>query len=117
MKNERLNVPSPTFTLVQSYEAKERLVHHYDLYRLPESEAEADILELGWEESLEDAIVLIEWPERLGDLMPEQRIEVKLEMADHPDKRTIKVDLSHLNEERSAPIRQRFNKMKSVDHD
>lgn len=62
-----LEVPSPTFTLVQTYEcAGENSgfpVHHYDLYRIEDPE---EIFELGWEESLTGGITIVEWPERLG---------------------------------------------------
>ncbi len=64
-------VPSPTFTLVQVYErdlgpAKVSLVWHFDLYRLKAAE---EVWELGWEEAL-DGLVLVEWPERIGPLLP-----------------------------------------------
>ena len=57
------DVPSPTFTLVQLYEATPPLAH-FDLYRLSDA-SEAD--EIGLDEALEDGAALIEWPQRLGD--------------------------------------------------
>ena len=60
------DVPSPTFTLVQTYEAQKGPVWHFDLYRLKDPE---EIYEIGWEESA-NAIRLIEWPERLGPYTP-----------------------------------------------
>ena len=60
---ENSEVPSPTFTLVQSYYLNPTTVHHFDLYRLEKSE---DAFELGIEELFVDGISLIEWPERLG---------------------------------------------------
>ena len=55
------NVPSPTFTLVQTYDTPQLRVSHFDLYRL---KSEAEMQELGLEEALEDGAVLVEWPER-----------------------------------------------------
>jgi tRNA threonylcarbamoyladenosine biosynthesis protein TsaE len=68
-------VPSPTFTLVQTYEGLRGEVWHFDLYRLEKPE---DALELGFEEALGRALVLIEWPQRLGSLLPDERIEINL---------------------------------------
>lgn len=67
MQDERLTVPSPTFTLVQSYETPEGVeIWHYDLWRL---DGPAALEELGWDEAL-SGIVLVEWPDRLADLTP-----------------------------------------------
>jgi tRNA threonylcarbamoyladenosine biosynthesis protein TsaE len=70
-------VPSPTFTLVEVYEFPQGApaVWHFDLYRLTKSE---DVYELGFEEALGGAILLIEWPERLGPLLPRERLDVVL---------------------------------------
>lgn len=56
-------VPSPTFTLVQYYDAEPPLAH-FDLYRLDRPE---EVREIGLVEALDDGAVLIEWPERLGE--------------------------------------------------
>ena len=71
-----LIVPSPTFTLVEVYETKAGAFWHFDLYRL---EAPEQVYELGWEDALAEGIVLIEWPERLGTLMP-KHLGVTLEV-------------------------------------
>lgn len=68
-------VPSPTFTLVQAYEAAPADIWHFDLYRLEKPE---DSFELGIEDAFIDGISLIEWPERLGHLTPRRRLEVTL---------------------------------------
>jgi len=71
-------VPSPTFTLVQTYDAAAATIWHFDLYRLTRPD---DCLELGIEDALSDGIVLIEWPERMGPLLPRRRLDVALSAA------------------------------------
>jgi tRNA threonylcarbamoyladenosine biosynthesis protein TsaE len=71
-----LIVPSPTFTLVEVYETPRGIFWHFDLYRL---ESPEQVFELGWEEALAEGIVLIEWPERLGEILP-QHLSVTLEI-------------------------------------
>ncbi|MDQ7018670.1 MAG: tRNA (adenosine(37)-N6)-threonylcarbamoyltransferase complex ATPase subunit type 1 TsaE [Robiginitomaculum sp.] len=68
-------VPSPTFTLLQYYEAREFDIIHADLYRLEQAE---DIIEIGLEERFGDAVTLIEWPQRLGALRPAIRLDITL---------------------------------------
>ena len=75
-EDARLIVPSPTFTLVETYDTPRGPFWHFDLYRLERPE---QVFELGWEEALADGIVLIEWPERLGDLLP-RHLGVTLEL-------------------------------------
>ena len=60
-------VPSPTYTLVQTYPGPAADIWHADLYRLGDP---AEIVELGLSEAFESAIALVEWPDRLGDLTP-----------------------------------------------
>jgi tRNA threonylcarbamoyladenosine biosynthesis protein TsaE len=73
-----LEVPSPTYTLVQSYDTPCGTVHHFDLWRL---DGPAALAELGWDEARED-IVLVEWPDRLGPLRPPAARTVRLEPLD-----------------------------------
>lgn len=74
-----LEVPSPTYTLLQTYETPRGSLWHFDLYRL---ESEEEIYELGWEEALGGAIILAEWPQRLGRLLPEDRLSLLFEMPE-----------------------------------
>ncbi len=69
-----LEVPSPTFTLVQGYDLPVGPAHHFDLWRL---DGPAGLEELGWEEARE-GIVLVEWPDRLGALRPDDALTVAL---------------------------------------
>ena len=68
-------VPSPTFTLVQSYDTPAARVHHFDLYRIVSPD---ELTEIGWDEALADGIVLVEWPERAGALLPHRRLDITL---------------------------------------
>ena len=74
--DRRLIVPSPTFTLVEVYETARGTYWHFDLYRL---EAPEQVYELGWEEALAGGVVLVEWPQRLGPLLP-KHLSVVLEV-------------------------------------
>lgn len=73
--DDALEVPSPTFTLVQQYDAPLADIWHFDLYRLSD---QSEIYEIGWEEAMDGGISLIEWPERLGSLTPARYIEVSI---------------------------------------
>jgi tRNA threonylcarbamoyladenosine biosynthesis protein TsaE len=70
-----LVVPSPTFTLVEVYDTSRGTFWHFDLYRLEEPD---QVFELGWEEARVDGIALVEWAERLGRLLPRERLTVML---------------------------------------
>lgn len=75
LAGEGVEVPSPSFTLVQCYETKAGSVWHFDLFRLRDPR---EILELGLEEAWSGGIALVEWPERAPGWMPMDRLEVEL---------------------------------------
>lgn len=68
--------PSPTFTLVETYEARAFPLYHFDLYRLEKAE---DVWELGFEDAL-DGVSLMEWPERIDKLLPPETLHIRLSM-------------------------------------
>jgi tRNA threonylcarbamoyladenosine biosynthesis protein TsaE len=82
-RDPALEVPSPTFTLVQGYDLPAGPAHHFDLWRL---EGPEGVPELGWEEARE-GIVLVEWPDRLGSLRPPGALTVALAPGDSADER------------------------------
>lgn len=73
------DVPSPSFTLVQTYQNDLVEIWHADLYRLTHPD---EIQELGLVDAMEQAICLIEWPDRLGDLLPKRAIHLGLTAKD-----------------------------------
>lgn len=73
---EPVEVPSPTFTLVQTYDSAAGLaIWHFDLYRLTRPD---EVFELGWEDVRAHGLALVEWPSRLGTLLPADRLELRL---------------------------------------
>lgn len=83
-------VPSPTFTLVEIYAFPGKpTVWHFDLYRLKDPD---EAWELGLEEAFADGVSLIEWPERLGSLLPAERLDVTLSPGAAPTARVAHLD-------------------------
>jgi tRNA threonylcarbamoyladenosine biosynthesis protein TsaE len=80
-----LEVPSPTFTLVQSYATRIGMVVHFDLWRL---DGPGGLAELGWEEA-RDGIVLVEWPDRLGALRPDDALSIELSVNSEETRRAV----------------------------
>jgi len=74
----RLEVPSPTFTLVQTYAAGRLPLAHFDLYRLAGPE---EIDEIGLDEALAAGAALVEWPERAGQRLPADRLDIAFDIA------------------------------------
>lgn len=77
-EDETLEVPSPTFTLLQLYELPRFPVVHADLYRV---KTLAELSELGWEEAAEGAAVMVEWPERASAFIQGDRLDISLAVA------------------------------------
>jgi tRNA threonylcarbamoyladenosine biosynthesis protein TsaE len=94
-------VPSPTFTLVQIYELTPAAIWHFDLYRIKSSE---EAWELGIEDAFSEGISLIEWPERLGPLLPRRRLEIEFLFGDRPDERRALINAGESWRQRLAGI-------------
>jgi len=80
-------VPSPTFSLVQPYEAPNMTLHHFDLYRLEDPE---ELEELGFWDALDTGACLVEWPDRAGDLLPPGGLHLSLEPGDDDEARLLR---------------------------
>jgi tRNA threonylcarbamoyl adenosine modification protein YjeE len=76
--DETIEVPSPTFTLMQLYELPRFPVVHADLYRVSGA---SELTELGFDDLPENAVLVVEWPDRAADLLPTDRIDVMLTLA------------------------------------
>jgi aminoglycoside/choline kinase family phosphotransferase len=71
-------VPSPTFTLMQLYDTPALPIVHADLYRIADP---SELSELGWEEASQGALLLVEWPDRAGALLPSDRLDIALHLG------------------------------------
>jgi tRNA threonylcarbamoyladenosine biosynthesis protein TsaE len=81
------SVTSPTYALVHRYDAEKSPVYHVDLYRL---ENESQLTNIGWDDLLsERAVVIVEWPERAGDRMPQDQLHIDLEYVDGDETRRV----------------------------
>jgi tRNA threonylcarbamoyl adenosine modification protein YjeE len=83
-------MPSPSYTLVQRYQGRDAQVVHLDLYRIGSPD---ELVELGWGHlGAADEIVIVEWPERAGDLLPPDHWLIALAVpAEAPDLRDVSV--------------------------
>ena len=81
-------VPSPTFTLVQTYDTKRFPIWHVDLYRV---KALSEVRELGLDDVAERGVLVIEWPDRMAAMLPANRLDIVFEGGDEGDERTVKI--------------------------
>ena len=86
-----LEAPSPTFTLMQIYEGRDGPIVHADLYRI---ENPVELAEIGWEEAIDGALTLVEWPERAKNMLGDDRLDIRLSFADADDREARKITLS-----------------------
>ena len=82
------DVPSPTFTLVQTYDGPGFEIWHTDLYRLTQPD---EVIELGLLDAFENAVALVEWPDRLGDLAPSDALSLTFIPQDQLEQRTLRL--------------------------
>ena len=88
-KTPDLEVPSPTFTLIQTYNAPSGPISHFDCYRLENPD---EIYEIGWEDALSEGLAIIEWPQRITPLLPATRLDITLApVQNNPEHRHIKI--------------------------
>jgi tRNA threonylcarbamoyl adenosine modification protein YjeE len=76
--DDTIEVPSPTFTLTQTYSLPRFSLVHTDLYRLS---GPAELTELGFEDAMESAVTLLEWPDRAAGVLPPDRLDIALTLA------------------------------------
>ncbi len=106
--DEALEVPSPTFTLVQGYEAGPLAIVHADLYRISDPD---ELDELGLSPLPADAVALIEWPERAPDALPTDRLDIAL--THEPDTTGTARNVTITGHGRSAALATRLHALRS----
>lgn len=81
-------VPSPTYTLAQTYDSQDFRIWHFDFYRLEDAE---EIYEIGWDEAISGNLVLIEWPEKAENLIPAyaKHLYIEFDKADEETEKNL----------------------------
>ena len=97
--DDTIEVPSPTFTLMQSYELPRFTLVHADLYRLSGA---AELAELGFDDLPEGAVMLLEWPDRAAGLLPPDRLDITFTLAPAARRRGPHRSLDRLRRVRGA---------------
>ncbi|MGI9401166.1 MAG: tRNA (adenosine(37)-N6)-threonylcarbamoyltransferase complex ATPase subunit type 1 TsaE [Rhizobiaceae bacterium] len=100
--DSQLEVPSPTYTLCQTYDSTPKITH-LDFYRISEPE---EIHELGFEELLETGVSIIEWPERASGLLPDDAVWISLDIVEGNSRQAV---ISHRESERSDDVSRQNN--------
>ncbi len=90
-------VPSPTFTLVQTYDLPNFTLWHFDLFRV---ESWTELVELDFEDAFGDGVSMIEWPDRMGALLPVDALRIDLDFGAAPEARTARMSGSQSWRER-----------------
>ncbi len=88
-KDPWLDVPSPTFTIMQGYDSQSGPVVHADFYRL---NGATELDELGWDEESENAIALVEWPDRAGSALKQTRLDIRLDFDPRTGRRSARLE-------------------------
>jgi tRNA threonylcarbamoyl adenosine modification protein YjeE len=104
--DETVEVPSPSFTLMQTYDLPRFQVVHMDLYRTSGAD---ELAELGFDELPENAIVLLEWPDRAGNRLPSDRLDIALTLAPK-----LKVEFRHARVTGHGAFAPRVQRMAAV---
>ncbi len=86
--DKNMEVPSPTFTMVQTYDLPRFTLHHFDLYRLTAAE---DVFELGLEEALAEGVTIIEWPEIIAGIALANRLDLHLSFKPQTQLRQVEI--------------------------
>ncbi|MEX0583534.1 MAG: tRNA (adenosine(37)-N6)-threonylcarbamoyltransferase complex ATPase subunit type 1 TsaE [Sneathiella sp.] len=85
LAREDIDVPSPTYNLLLTYDFDDFCLYHYDLYRL---EAPEEAFELDIDEAFDTGVSLIEWPDRLGRYLPEDHLRIEITAEDAANNET-----------------------------
>ncbi|MDX2203889.1 MAG: tRNA (adenosine(37)-N6)-threonylcarbamoyltransferase complex ATPase subunit type 1 TsaE [Hyphomicrobiaceae bacterium] len=101
MADAACEVPSPTFALSQIYDSARMSIAHFDMYRLASPDEAAEI---GFEEAAAQGLAIVEWPERVAEMLPQSRFEVHLEEAQEGRARSVRLKAQGACAERLARL-------------